>query len=57
MSKKEKTCPIKQDEGDKTYECHKEGCGWWSQQEAQCAVLAIATHLRLATTSRDGPEW
>ena len=50
MSKK-KWCPMS--DGGK---CN-DGCAWWSTQEEQCAVLAIATHLRLQTISRNGPEW
>ena len=52
-----KYCPIKHDAGGDMYVCDREDCAWWSLQEATCAVVAIASHLRLFTISRSGSEW
>lgn len=46
-------CPLKQDEGDKTYECFREKCEWWTSTIGRCAVAVIALDIGWKIAKRE----
>jgi len=44
---KKKLCPMKQDEGDKTYICCEDDCAWWNNDFGQCAIAAMARTMTI----------
>lgn len=51
---KKKLCPIKQDEGDKTYICSEDDCAWWNYSIEACAVAVMALQTGFTIAKDEG---